>query len=273
MGYGRYQSMRAISKIDHWPKWLRDFGCATLRSIPWRGRAASRVKKLSDLLQLDERDQQHRYAFTITAFADEHKQCGYGDLMREHVNKSALDILQPYFAEADTLVSGANWADIHVYLPDDLMVKVDVATMAQSLESRSPLLDHVFLEWALSLPETATMSGGITKSIFKKALEPYLPREILYRPKMGFGCPVDHWFRNELKEMAYDVLLSSQAINRGIVAPAAVKRLLDEHVSGANAHHTRLWPLLMMELWFRMWVDGGGSVAREMSGSDIRYAS
>ena len=138
------------------------------------------------------------------------------------------------------------------------MVKVDIATMAHSLESRSPLLDHVFLEWAMTLPESVTIPDGTTKAIFKKAMEPYLPHDVLYRPKMGFGCPVDHWLRAELKEMAYDLLLSSQASSRGIVERNAVETLLDEHCSGANAHHTRLWPLLIMELWFRMWIDAGG---------------
>jgi asparagine synthase (glutamine-hydrolysing) len=75
---------------------------------------------------------------------------------------------------------------------------------------------------------------------------------------MGFGCPVDHWLRAELKEMAYDLLLSPQASSRGIVGRSAVKTLLDEHCSGVNSHHTRLWPLLIMELWFRMWIDGEG---------------
>src|SRR5262249_17429664 len=126
-----------------------------------------------------------------------------------------------------------------------------------SLESRSPLLDHEVLEWALALPQNLVISGGKAKAIFKKAMEPYLPHEILYRPKMGFGCPVDHWFRGELKQMAYDLLLSRQAASRGIVQRDYVKTLLDEHCSGVNAHHTRLWPLLMMELWFRMWIEAG----------------
>jgi asparagine synthase (glutamine-hydrolysing) len=265
LGYGRYLSMLSISKLDHWPSWVREFGMASLRSMPWPGTMAARAKKAADLLEADPRAQQHRYAFTITAFSDEHKNDGYGDAMRDYLGESALNILQPYFAESDSLVSGANWSDIHVYLPDDLMVKVDIATMAHSLESRSPLLDHLFLEWAITIPENGTMAQGVSKSIFKKAMEPYLPADLLYRPKMGFGCPIDHWFRNELKEMAYDLLLSRQALQRGIVSQRSINRLLDEHVSGANAHHTRLWPLLMLELWFRMWIDNGGTAAMALA--------
>ena len=186
---------------------------------------------------------------------DYHKKAGYTDAMSAFLAGSALDLLDPYFEAAPSLVSGANWADIHTYLPDDLMVKVDVASMAHSLESRSPLLDHVLMEWAMTIPESVKMARGVTKSLFKKAMEPYLPSELLYRPKMGFGCPVDHWFMNELKEMAYDVLLSDSAVSRNIFRKDYVQQLLDEHVTGQNRHQDRLWALLMLELWFRMWVD------------------
>jgi asparagine synthase (glutamine-hydrolysing) len=258
MGYGRYVSMYGVSKMDHVPKWLRYMGAGAIERLPLRGRTASRASRVASLLRSDIEARQHRYSFTITAFADSHKASGYGDAMRGYLSDSALDLLESYLNEADSIVSGANWSDIHVYLPDDLMVKVDIATMAYSLESRSPLLDHLFLEWALTLPEDVTIPGGTTKAIFKKAMEPHLPHEVLYRPKMGFGCPVDHWLRGDLKDMAYDLLLSPQASSRGIVGRSAVKTLLDEHCSGANAHHTRLWPLLIMELWFRMWIDGEG---------------
>src|SRR5205823_4273044 len=156
-------------------------------------------------------------------------------------------------------VSGANWADIHTYLPDDLMVKVDVASMAHGLETRSPLLDHVFMEWAAEIPEQLKMAHGETKSLFKSAMEPYLPNELLYRPKKGFGCPVDHWFRSELKELAYDVLLSRSARDRSLFHPDYVRGLLDEHCALTRDHHTRLWALLMLELWFQMWIDSAAA--------------
>lgn len=265
MGYNRYVSMQMLSRLDFVPQSLRYLGAEVIARLPFRGRMASRAERIAGLLRADKQARQHRYSFTITAFADEHKQGAYGDAMSDYLQDSALDILQPYLAEAESIVSGANWADIHTYLPDDLMVKVDIATMAHSLESRSPLLDHVLLEWALTLPENLTIPGGTTKAIFKKAMEPYLPHEVLYRPKMGFGCPVDHWLRGELKEMAYDLLLSSRATDRGIIKHSAVKALLDEHCSGSHAHHSRLWPLLMMELWFQMWIDSEVCPTHEMA--------
>ncbi len=180
-------------------------------------------------MQAPEERPAQRYAGTIVSFADGDKGEGYGEAMQSQLEGSALDLLAPYFAEADSLVAGANWADIHTYLPDDLMVKVDVASMAHGLESRSPLLDHTLMEWAAGIPAHIKMARGVTKALFKSAMEPYLPAELLYRPKMGFGCPVDHWFRDEIKELAYDTMLSRGSTERGLLRPEYVRLLLDEH--------------------------------------------
>jgi asparagine synthase (glutamine-hydrolysing) len=257
MGYGRYKTCRSISQFDWIPPMLRYLATAGVRLLPRsiHRRYGNRLSAFAELIAGSDRRASQRYAFTICFFMDFQKKEGYDDTMSAFVSRSALDLLQPYFDAAPTLVSGANWADIHTYLPDDLMVKVDVASMAHGLEARSPLLDHLFMEWAMSIPERTKMAGGVTKALFKKAMEPYLPHELLYRPKMGFGCPVDHWLRAELKEMAYDVLLSQSATQRGIFRRGYVEQLLNEHVTGQYNHHTRLWALLMLELWFRMWVD------------------
>jgi asparagine synthase (glutamine-hydrolysing) len=120
----------------------------------------------------------------------------------------------------------------------------------------------VLLEWAARLPSEVKMAGGTTKALFKAALAPLLPPEILHRRKMGFGCPIDRWLRRELKELAYDTLLSPVARGRGLFRPDFVRRLLDEHCSYRANHHTRLWALLMLELWFRTWIDGESAGAR-----------
>jgi asparagine synthase (glutamine-hydrolysing) len=257
MGYGRYDTCLRMSQFDWIPASVRRpllVGAARLPG-PIKQRYGGKLQAFADLVSRSDQRASQRYAFTITYFMDYQKREGYTDAMSEFLAGSALDMLEPYFDAAPTLVTGANWADIHTYLPDDLMVKVDVATMAHGLESRSPLLDHELMEWAMTIPQNIKMAGGVTKAVFKKAMEPYLPHELLYRPKMGFGCPIDHWFRAELKEMAYDVLLSERATSRQIFQRSYVERLLDEHTSGRVMHHTRLWALLMLELWFRMWVD------------------
>ncbi len=257
MGYGRYDTCRRISRFDWMPRALRRLTMTGVHLLPpsVHRRYGNRLSAFAGLFAGSDQRSSQRYAFTIAYFMDFQKRQGYTDAMSELLSRSALDLLEPYFDAAPTFVSGANWADIHTYLPDDLMVKVDVASMAHGLEARSPLLDHVLMEWAMTIPASVKMAGGVTKALFKKAMEPYLPHDLLYRPKMGFGCPVDHWLRAELKEMAYEVLLSDSATQRGIFSKNYVRQLLDEHVSGTNNHHTRLWALLMLELWFRMWVD------------------
>jgi asparagine synthase (glutamine-hydrolysing) len=255
LGYPRYKAMHHLSRLDGMPRWSRGGLGRSLALAPPALQRRFKIPRVRALLQAPDQRPSRRYAFTIVYFTDDDKAAGYGDAMQQQLAGSALDLLEPYFAEADSLVSGANWADIYTYLPDDLMVKVDVASMAHGLESRSPLLDHVFMEWAAELPQQLKMAHGETKALFKAAMEPYLPKELLYRPKMGFGCPVDHWFRSELKEFAYETLLSQSARERGLFRPAYVRQLLEEHCAFARDHHTRLWALLMLELWFQMWID------------------
>ena len=261
LGYKRYKAMHLLSRLDRMPRWSRVGIERLLARAPAAAQRRFKVPRIRGVLQAPEEFPARRYASTLVSFTDRDKQQGYGEAMREQLEGSALDLIEPYFAEADDLVAGANWADIHTYLPDDLMVKVDVASMAHGLETRSPLLDHVLMEWAAGIPHDTKMARGITKSLFKSAMEPYLPAKLLYRPKMGFSCPVDHWFRGELKELAYDTLLSESARERGVFRADHVRLLLDEHCSATRDHHTRLWALLMLELWFRMWIDAPAEAA------------
>jgi len=144
--------------------------------------------------------------------------------------------------------------ETRAYLPDDLLVKVDRMSMAHSLEVRVPLLDHRLVEFAAAMPPTFKLRGWTTKYIFKKLMARYLPREVVYKKKQGFVPPMREWFRDELKEMARDVLLSTDARSRGFFVPTQVERLLDEHQSGAREFHYQIWVLLVLELWCRDYV-------------------
>jgi asparagine synthase (glutamine-hydrolysing) len=147
--------------------------------------------------------------------------------------------------------------DLEFYLPDTLMVKLDIASMAHSLEARAPLLDHHFLEFAARIPADLKLRNGrISKYIFKRAAEPFLPHEVIYRPKMGFGVPTDHWFRNELKELVSETLLSPRALGRGYFRKEALEKILREHQTGEINRQYILWNLLMLELWHQMFIDG-----------------
>jgi asparagine synthase (glutamine-hydrolysing) len=162
----------------------------------------------------------------------------------------------PDFGEATLGVDAA------LYLPDDLLVKVDIASMAHSLEARSPFLDHEFMEFAATIPFDLKIRDRVKKYILKQALRALLPESVLHRPKMGFGVPIDHWLRRELREFAADTLLGPKAAGRGYFRQETIRRMLDEHGRGRANWHYLLWTLLMLELWHRTYIDGDGELAR-----------
>lgn len=147
-------------------------------------------------------------------------------------------------------------ADTLMYLPDTLLVKVDVASMAVSLEARSPLLDTSIMEFAASLPRTWKVGAFSSKKILKEAHHGILPYEVLYRRKMGFSVPLSHWFRDELHGYIREVLLDSGALARGYFRREIIETLIADHKSGRRNNAFRLWALLMLELWHRRFVDG-----------------
>ena len=143
-------------------------------------------------------------------------------------------------------------SDLQSYLPGDLLVKVDIATMANSLELRSPLLDINVVEWGLSLPRKYKIKGFETKHILKDVARSLVPANLIDRPKMGFGIPRAEWLRTEMKEMVTDLLTDKEATDRGWFNQNEVKRTLDLHMSGTDKDQI-LWPILMLELWARNW--------------------
>jgi asparagine synthase (glutamine-hydrolysing) len=255
LGYSRYSQCMETEWINSLPLSLRQLASRIVQSIPPDVDRYRVLRVARRWLSYVSEKPSRRYAPSMAYFYDHDKVAGYDFHMRSFLADSSLDLLEPYFRESKSYVGGAAWADIHTYLPDDLLVKVDIASMAHGLEARSPLLDHKLMEWAARIPSAQKMESRVTKSILKSALEPFLPNDILYRPKMGFGVPIDEWLKGELKEFAYDTLLSTQARQRGIITPAYVTSMLDEHCGGIRLHHTRLWALLMLELWFQMWID------------------
>lgn len=157
---------------------------------------------------------------------------------------------------AKNKVEQAVGADFLTYLPDDLLAKVDIATMAVSLEGRSPFLDHKLLELTAKIPFSKKLKGlNNKKYILKKTLEGIVPHEILYRPKMGFGIPIHTWFRNELKEYSEKLLLSPQALARGLFTKKGIQRLLKNHQENKGDYGYQIWALVTLELWFQKYFD------------------
>ena len=175
------------------------------------------------------------------------------------------DVFRRLAAESGSsdYVTQLQYIDVCTYLPDDILAKVDRTSMLVSLESRVPLLDHRLMEFVATIPSALKLRGGAGKYVLKQAMTGLLPDETLSRRKMGFGVPLGAWFRNELRDMVRDVLLSPRARQRGLVRPAAVQELLDVHAAGRRDCSPRLWALLCLELWSREWCDrpavpGGG---------------
>jgi asparagine synthase (glutamine-hydrolysing) len=146
--------------------------------------------------------------------------------------------------------------DVETYLPGDLLVKMDIATMAYSVEGRSPFLDHRLMEFAAALPVEQKLAAGQTKRILKSAMRGLLPDEIIDRPKMGFSVPLARWFRQDLKSLPEEILLDPRSLGRGYFVPAEVRRLLREHQSGQVDHWPRIWTLMQLEMWHRVVVEG-----------------
>ena len=145
-------------------------------------------------------------------------------------------------------------SDLDTYLPGDLLVKVDIATMANSLELRSPMLDVSVVEWGLSLPRKYKIKGFETKHILKDVARSLVPAELIDRPKMGFGIPRAEWLRTGMKELVIDTLTDTTATQRGWFNSKEVSRVIDTHMAGEDKDNI-IWPMLMLELWARTWLD------------------
>ncbi|WP_024326778.1 XrtA/PEP-CTERM system amidotransferase [Thioalkalivibrio sp. AKL19] len=162
---------------------------------------------------------------------------------------SAVEVLRRHAARAPTEhpLSLVQYLDMKTYLPGDILTKVDRASMAHSLEVRVPLLDHQLVEWTSGLPPDLKLRGTEGKYVLKKAMEPYLPEEILYRRKKGFAVPVAEWFRGPLRERMRAQVLGPRIADSGIFNMDYLKTLVDQHTSGARDHSPALWSLLMFE--------------------------
>jgi len=265
-GYDRYVANLLAASFDRWPGagLLRHAIRCGLHLLPQSGTRTSLLYRgrrfLDGLADAPER----RYARWLCHFYGDRKaELCTPEFLAAAGEVDALEILLASYRESDAPDFGdaTLGVDAGLYLPDDLLVKVDIASMAHSLEARSPFLDHEFMEFAATIPFELKVRGRVKKYILKRALAGLLPDQILYRPKMGFGVPIDHWLRHELRDMAYDTLLSTQAVDRGYFRPDVVRRMLDEHVQRKASWHYLLWTLLMLELWHRTYIDGDGDVS------------
>ena len=208
------------------------------------------------LVQLRPRDRYEAYFATLTHLTPKRKPWMYEyDGLKALINRPSppLQLMRggPHLTFLDAMLE----ADVNYYLPDDLLVKMDVATMAHSLEARSPFLDHKLMEFMAKVPSAMKQRSGVNKYLLKAALQGILPDEILKRPKMGFGIPLADWLRTSLRELVEDTLLDSTALSRGYFRPEAIRKMVNTHFSGRNDYQYLIWDLLMLEMWHRSYID------------------
>ncbi|MCI0410409.1 MAG: asparagine synthase C-terminal domain-containing protein, partial [Acidobacteria bacterium] len=234
-------------------------GMRSLGQSP-NGRDAAPVpRKLKALLSVAGRSYPETYCRMMSYFTPELKRSLYSPFMRQEVGgiDCCLPLIQRYAdSDGESLLDRILDLDTHNYLPDDLLVKVDITAMAHSLEVRCPFLDHPLVEFAARLPAHWKLRRLTSKFILKKAMRGKLPRGILRRSKMGFGIPLDLWFRNGLRTLVHETVLSDRALERPFFDAPAVRRLVERHMAGVENHGFRLWALVMLELWCRRFLDG-----------------
>jgi asparagine synthase (glutamine-hydrolysing) len=252
-GYGWHLGSRLAERWQQLPSPLRAAAEAVAGGLaPLSSNRRSPIARLSRFMSAASHPRATRYRQWLSVFT--------ADLKRELYAKPYLkgaDPIEAIFAAAPSLdaVDAMLRADIEWYLPTDLLVKMDIATMASSLEARSPFLDWHLTEFAARLPSELKVKGNTSKYILKKAVADLVPAENMHRPKQGFAVPVGAWFRGELKDFLADHILGPRFGARGLFNPATVQRLFDDHQRGAGDHAHHLWTLLMLELWFREFID------------------
>jgi asparagine synthase (glutamine-hydrolysing) len=257
LGYDRYAAAATVARYDWVPTNARRALAAAASRLP-SGMPKSTVYRVRRLGMGLARTPLEQYASWITVFDDVAKRALYTPDFRAQLSGTpSFQIFQDALqaSDAPTFVEAIAHADIQTYLVDDLLVKMDIASMAHSLEVRSPLLDHRMVEFSANLPVGMKLRGYTQKYLLRRLMKDVLPAPILTRRKMGFGVPIDRWFRADLKEMAYDLLLDSRARSRGYFRPEVVRGYLDAHAAGRAHHHARLWSLLMLEVWHRIFID------------------
>jgi len=258
-GYPRYRAVWLGAAFDRLPPLARKLLAGRFwQRLPASARQKSLRRRFKRFVEALGNDPVRRYLDWIAIFNEARRAELYGDeLIHALPNVDPVAWLEGAFARsaARDPVTSASLADLATYLPCDLMTKVDITSMAHGLECRQPFLDHRVVELAAKMPLVEKFRLGRGKRILLQTFRDLLPRSIQRRPKMGFGVPLDRWFRGPLQEMARDTLLGDRALGRGLFRREAVARLLDEHQQGRFDHAYRLWALLVLERWQQRWLD------------------
>ncbi len=253
-GYERFTAALAYGKIGRVPL-KKLWAGLSLKLYRLTGK-----KICADAYRLLNADFASTYDFYLSLiryFSQREKDALYSSALKEKMNGSRWhEAAGQYFSETDGLnpLDQLLHTGIHTYLPDDLLVKVDIASMAHGLETRSPFLDHHLLELTARMPADLKIRKGNKKYILKKLAEKYLPRECIYRPKQGFTVPLNYWFRGKLSDYLRDNLLDKNFLGWGF-NDNFIDKLIRDHRARKNNYENQLWTLLMLRLWLKQWFE------------------
>lgn len=255
-GYTRYKAFWFSTLLDRAKPFQQVVGMKLWQRLPGGGRQKSiirRMKRFSENLNIAP---QRRYLDWLVIFNESRRAALYTDeFFAQLPDADPFSFLGDAWQRANKRdpITSASLADLVTYLPCDLMTKVDIASMAHSLEVRAPFLDYRLVEFAASLPVELKFRRARGKYLLRRAFEDLLPPSIWSRSKMGFGVPLDYWFRNQLRDMTRETLLAADARCHAFFRRETIEQLFREHSERAFDHAPRLWSLLFFEMWLRKW--------------------
>jgi asparagine synthase (glutamine-hydrolysing) len=252
-GYERYQAMLYAERFNRLPAFLRSALRGLFMGVPESIDSRMLPRKMKRFLEAADLPDYKRYIKWIGVFDEGLRRKAYSqDFFAQSLNFNT----EAFFKEALqqnsaglSLVDRLSKLDFLTYLPDDLLVKADIASMSYALEVRSPFLDHRLMEFTAALPTEMKLRGLSRKYLLKKIALEIIPRQNVTRVKKGFGVPLGQWFRGQLREMLCDSLLSQRFLSSGYFDPAAIKEMVSQHLGRQKDYGFQLWSLLMFEIW------------------------
>jgi asparagine synthase (glutamine-hydrolysing) len=215
---------------------------------------APRMLRAKTTFQALARNSIEGYFHGVAVISDEMRRALYSDAMRRNLGGyRAIEVFRGHMGKAptDDPVAAAQYIDLKTWLPGEILTKVDRTSMAVALEVRVPMLDHRFVEWAATLPRSMRLRGNSGKVVLKKAFEPLLPNDLLYRPKMGFSVPLSDWFRGPLAERVRETVLGPVTADSGLFDRTTLRRLVEDHQAGRRDHAAILWSLMSFDSFLR----------------------
>ncbi len=244
-GYTRYQRILDRGFMSGMPKAFRNAMSRHLgERLPFgfKGKAFLEGLKYDDyaFFSIGTRETILRELFTL-------------EFSTQAKNASPYDVAESVLLEDQALLNQCMYFDMKVYMPDDILTKVDRMSMANSLETRAPFLDHHLVELAMTIPPEMKVTGHSTKDILKKAFHKMLPEEVFTHQKTGFSIPLNDWYRGALKPLLMETLSEKRIADNGILNPAFVQKVIAQHLSGERQYERLLWMMLMFQLWYETW--------------------